>query len=481
MVVFGVGGVVNRALSFLLVPFYTRHIPAREYGALAILLIVLAALPIVLRLGLGNALLRSWYDYEEEKRPQLATTVLVFLLATSIPLLLLMALLAEQGSLLLLGTEQYASHLRIICLLAFCETFNVIPDTLMRVNNASVQYSICQTIAFLLQLLTIISAVVYWRWGIQGILFGNLIGAVVENSLLFAITRKYLRWGFNRSELKAMLAFGAPLIFGRLAAICFQSIDRFFLKYYANLRIVGLYALGNQLAAPITLLVATPFSMIWANMQFATMKDHDANEYYARMLTYMVYLASFFALPVAVLAEDTLHIFATLRYWEAATVVPWLALAAVLDAANPVFNVGVSLKRKSYINPIIVVVSALINIGLNFLLIPSFGMMGAAVATVISYIMMCAIRFFIAQHLLPISYEWGRILKIVLVCLALFMITRVIIIERPIISFCTRLPFALMMPFALVPLGFYDEKERAKARELFRRVKDYLRSPVRAY
>jgi O-antigen/teichoic acid export membrane protein len=478
MIVFGVSGVVNRALSILLIPLYTVYIPPREYGALGMMMILLSVAPIILRLGMGNALLRSWYDYKEDERPKLATTVMLFLLSTSIPILAILALFAPQLSNLFFDNDQYTLHLRIICILAFLEVFNVVPDTLLRTRSASLQFAFCQTIGFITQLCVIILLVKYYGMGIKGILIGNLIGSTIENSLMFAFSCRGLSWGINRSELRVMLAFGMPLVFGRLAANVFQFIDRFFLKHYMNLRVVGLYTLGNQLITPISVLVTTPFSMIWANMQFSTMKDSDAKEYYARMLTYVIFASSFFALPLAILVEDILRIFAGIRYWEVSKIVPLLAFAAVLDSANPVLNVGISLKRKNAVNPLIVISSALVNIIFNLILIPPFGMMGATIATVISYITMCMTRYFVSNRLMPIPYEWSRIIKIAVVCFVLFALSRLVQIERPIFSFFARLPFALALPALLLPLGFYDQKELAKAGQLLKSARNFLRPPA---
>lgn len=161
MLVFGVTGIINRSLGFFLIPVYTYYIKPKEYGVLAILMIVLAAIPLVLRMGLGNALLRSWYDYKEDQRPELATTVFIFLLLTSIPILSILTYFAPQASLYLLDTEVYTSHLRIVYLLAFLEIFNVVPETLLRIRNASIQYSLCQTIGFIFQLSTNILSLIH--------------------------------------------------------------------------------------------------------------------------------------------------------------------------------------------------------------------------------------------------------------------------------------------------------------------------------
>ncbi len=474
MLVFGLSGAINRALSVLLLPLYTRYIVPREYGALGLLMIIYALIPTVLRFGLGNALLRSWYDYDEEHRPVLATTTLVFLLSVSVPVLLLMAAFSPELSRLIFKSNQYTLHFCLILLLSFLEIIKAVPDTLMRLQNASVKYSASETVSFFVQLVTTVVLVVWFKLGIVGVIVGNLVGSLLEFGLLGWFSRQLLKWGFDKRELKVMLAFGTPLIFGRLAAICFQWIDRFFINHYVNLRVVGLYTLANQISSPITLLVTTPFSMVWANMQFATMKDDDANEYYSRMLTYVFFVAMCFAMPLAVLAEDTLRIFAPLKYWEAATVVPWLAFAAVLDAINPVLNVGISIKRKSLVNPFVVIASSSINIALNFILIPSFGMMGAAVATVISYVAMNAIRYFITTRLMSIRYEWRRVLHIILVCATLYAISRYIQIERPVYSFLARAPLAFSFPLVLAITGFYDSKEWARLKTLLEKVQGLL-------
>jgi O-antigen/teichoic acid export membrane protein len=437
---------------------------------LAILMIIYSAIPVVLRMGLGNALLRSWYDYEESDRPILATTVFVFLMIVAIPALCGLSTWASPTSYWLFETTGYTRHLQIICLLSWLEIVNVVPDTLLRVRNASLQYSFCQTAGFITQLVTIIYLVVYRQRGIEGILLGNLVGSILENALLLGLVRQDFGRGFNYPELRKMLAFGTPLIFGRLAAVCFQSIDRFFLKHYANDRLVGLYALANQLVSPINVLVSTPFGTIWPNMQFAVMKDRDANEYYARMLTYIVFLGMFFALPLAILVTDILQIFASPKYWEAANVVPWLAFAAVLDTINPALSVGVSLKRKSYLSPLIVIASALINIALNFLLIPRYGMQGAAIATVLSFLAMCAIRYQISHWLLPIDYEWGRLAKILVSSLILFLLSRLITHPQPVISILLRLPLCVALPLVLWLMNFYDASEKQKLGEKWRSV-----------
>lgn len=471
MFVFGITGIINRALGFFLIPIYTYYIRPKEYGIFILLMTILSAIPLILRMGLGNALLRSWYDYDEDKRPELATTVFVFLLCTSIPILLTLTYFAPQTSKYLFNSYNYATHLKIIYAISFLEIFNVVPDTLLRLRKASINYSICQTIGFIIQLVTNISLVVYWELGIQGILIGNLVGALVENSLMFVITLSGMKFGFNIVELKKMLAFGTPLIFGRLSAICFQSIDRWFLQYYTDSRQVGLYGLGNQLTTPISLLISTPFGMIWANMQVSVMNDKDAKEYYARMLTYVVYGSSFLALGLAVLVEDVLRIFATAKYWDAATIVPYLALAAILDVANPTLGIGISLLRKSYLSPIIVAIAALSNIILNFFLIPSMGMKGAAIATLISYIIISILRYAISDKLLHVDYEWGRVAKIFILITIIFISSQLIIIERPIISFLVKLPLTLILPFLLIFVNFYDQKEKTKIKEIFNQLK----------
>ena len=211
-----------------------------------------------------------------------------------------------------------------------------------------------------------------------------------------------------------------------------------------------------------------PFSLIWPAMRFQVSKDEDAGEYYSLVLTYLTFLSLFFGLGVAVLVPDMIRITLREEYWGAIPVVPLFVLYYLLVATGKGVNVGLMTERKAYWNPIIVSAAAVVNIALNFVLIPRFGIMGAGWATVIAYLFMNWFRWYMSNKFLPIDYEWGRILKLLGVALAMYAIIMWLPIANPYLSFGVRFAIAACFPFVLAVLRFYDEREVVRLGDLWR-------------
>ncbi|HNH84122.1 MAG TPA: polysaccharide biosynthesis C-terminal domain-containing protein, partial [Acidobacteriota bacterium] len=333
-------------------------------------------------------------------------------------------------------------------------------------------YTSTVTVAFLLQLLTIIYFVKVEQIGIYGILIGTLVGSVGETLGLFYWMRYDLKFGFHWAELKRMLGFGSPLIFGRLSAMSLQSIDRFLLQIFAaspnaGQREIGLYGMANNVSGAITMLVTTPFGAVWPSMQVSVMKDPDAPEYYARILTYVLYIASVLALGAACVTGDIFRYFGS--YVESASVVPMLAMAAVLDAASQVLSVGINIKRKTFVNPMIYISAALINILLNLYFIPHYGMRGAAFTTVVGFVVLCFLRGYVSHAYLPVPYEWKRLIHLFLISIGLYWASTFIVTGRTAVDFILHTLVALSLPLCLWLTGFHDEKEERKLREYWAR------------
>ena len=113
----------------------------------------------------------------------------------------------------------------------------------------------------------------------------------------------------------------------------------------------------------------------------------------------------FVALSIC-LSREILIIMTTPSFYDAYKVIPLIALSYVLYGCYHILSVGFNLKKKTKYVPFIVGTGALTNIGLNLLLIPNYGMMGAGVVTVISYLLLPLALFGITKYY-PINYEWS--------------------------------------------------------------------------
>ncbi len=470
---------VNSAFGLVLVPIYARHLTAREFGILSLVMIVLTLETIVLKFGLNQAFFRHYYDTEDpEHRHRIVGTTLIFLLLSSALFTGALYMLAPQISWLVFsGDASRANLLRLIFYIGFFDIITLIPDTILRVNFRSTRYSILNIIAFVFQLLAISYLVVVVDASVENVLIGRLAGTIFEAVIFFLVVWRELRLTFSFSELRGMLTFGTPLIFGQISFTLFMMIDRFFLERYGTDKELGVYAMSNTLISVVTILVTVPFSQVWTVMRFSVMNEEGAEEYYSRVLTYIALVSMFLALGISSVAGDGLRLYGLKSYWPAATIIPLLAMSAVLDSATRVLNIGITLRKRTIYAPIVTTAALLVNIALNFLLIPRYAVLGATVATLLSYLFFCVLRYKVSNLFFKVRYEWGRVFTIGMVgggITALFYLIDFLRGEtqsrgRLYLSILIKVVLALSFPLLLFGLRFYDEKERRRMSEYWSR------------
>jgi O-antigen/teichoic acid export membrane protein len=487
--------VVNSAFGLVLVPVYTRYLRASEFGVLSLLTVTLSLVTIVLKFGLNHAFFRHYYDTEDPAhRRRIVGSTLLFLLASSALSTAAFYMLAPQVSeVIFSGDKSRADLLRLVFFISFFEIIGVVPDSILRAKFKSARYSALNIAAFAFQLSAITYLVIFVEASVEKVLIGRLIGAAFEAAIFFFSVRRDLSLSFSKHELRGMLAFGAPLIFNQIAFTLFIMIDRFFLERYGHERDVGVYAIANTLVSVVSVLATVPFSQVWTVMRFSVMNEEGAEEYYSRVLTYITFVSMFLALGVAAVAGDGLLRFARNDYWAAANIIPLLALSAVLDSAARVLNIGITLKKRTVFAPLVIAAALVVNVALNFWLIPRYASMGATVSTLISYAVFCALRFWASNLFFKVRYEWARVFKMSatgsLVIFAFYAIDylrgdlrddsyddparrKVIYLTASV-----KVLLALSFPLILLALRFYDERERRRLLEIWRKVTDPLRKP----
>jgi O-antigen/teichoic acid export membrane protein len=483
--IFGIGSVVNSAFGLVLVPVYSRYLPAGEFGILSLLTVTLTLVTIILKFGLNHAFFRHYYETEDlEHRRRIVGSTLIFLLVSSAVVTALLWLAAPQMSALIFkGDRARADLMQLVLLISFFDVITLIPDSILRAKFRSAQYSAVNITAFVFQLGLITYLVIGVGASVHNVLLGRLFGGVFEALLFYVMVSRDLSVSFSSIELRRMLAFGGPLIFSQLAFTLFMMIDRFFLERYASPRELGAYSMANTLVSVVTILVTVPFSQVWTVMRFSVMNEEGAEEYYSRVLTYVLFVSMFFALCVSAVAGDGLTLYSLKSYWSAASIIPLLAMAAVLDCASRVLNIGITLHKRTIYAPIVIIIALALNIGLNFWLIPRYGSMGATVSTLVSYAVFCALRYWASNMFFKVRYEWGRVFMVLAIgglLTTAFYFNDSLRGESPTRgavfgSIAIKLLLAISFPLLLFIFRFYDERELRRISELWQKVGVFLK------
>ncbi|MCD6385462.1 oligosaccharide flippase family protein, partial [Candidatus Sumerlaeota bacterium] len=420
--IYGVGQTLSQAVGFILIPLYTRYLSTEEYGVWALLSVTTSVLVAIFGMGLLSALFRSYYlyDTEEERRVVVSTTFYTLLFSAAV-----LAIFGLVGgsflSRVIFGKPDFAKYCMIICWTAGLILMEGIPFAVYRARLLSTRYIIFSIIFMIARITIIVYLVVVMKYGVWGIVLGNFLGSLISSTILTATISGSIIGVYSIIEAKRLLRFGLPLIIVGIGGIILNLSDRYFLRVFTTLDIVGIYNLGYQFGMIMLILFVQPFGLIWAPMLFSTAKEPYAKDYYSKMLTYVLLVGAFLWLGISMLSKDVIMIIAPPEYWSAYKVVPIVCFSYVLFALHEVLNVGIALAGRTEYNALATIIAAAFNLFLNTILIPAYGMMGAAYATILSFALLCTLRYFFARKFYVVYYEWGRILKILFVIMSLFL------------------------------------------------------------
>jgi O-antigen/teichoic acid export membrane protein len=245
------------------------------------------------------------------------------------------------------------------------------------------------------------------------------------------------------------------------------------LKHYGSLHDVGLYSLGYRLGEFLTFPMQA-FELAWPQFLFSNHKSPDAPALYARTFTYFLGFMGFLCLAISLFAKEIIELTVAPAFHEAHRVVPLIAAALFFKGFNYAGNVGINLHRKVKYRPVILGVAAALNITLNFLLIPTYGMMGAAISTLVSYLVEGVLRVVVSQRLYPVPYEYTRLGRVALVIIGLYYAGVTIPWGTIWIALAGKAALLLSAPLLLYVGGFFQPGELERFRGM---VSDLRRWP----
>jgi O-antigen/teichoic acid export membrane protein len=456
--VYGFGSLVSRFIAVLLLPVYTRFLSPADYGLIETLIALSAVLTVLLAAGVKSAFFRFYFDEEDKRR--VIRTSFWFTMASGTAGLLAGLALAGPISELLFGTSEHADLVRAAFVGLWAHVNYEQMTSIFRVEQRSVAYLIATLINLGLTVGATLLLVVALDKGPIGVIVGNFTGTLIVYVGLLAYRREQLGLELDRPLLREMNRFGMPLVPSALFLWVLNFSDRFFLVKLAGPREVGLYSIGVRLASAIILFLAA-FRTAWPAFAYSIEDDQEAKRTYSFVLTYIVVITSWMALALGVLAPWLVRLLTTEEFYSAERVVAPLAFAAAAFGAYIVVVIGIGRARRTRSNWLITGAAAVLNVALNLLLIPEFGMMGAAIATIGAYGTLFVGMAWKAHAVYPVPYQWRRVATAMGTAIALTVVGKAL--DLPLAA---AIALVAVYPLVLLPLGFYLPEERRRIRAL---------------
>jgi O-antigen/teichoic acid export membrane protein len=412
LVIYGLGDVTTSLVSLLLLPVFTRYLTTSDYGVITMLLTIEAVTKVVFRWGVDTAFMRLYYDcVNQQARQRLASTIFFFLLAVNGSLVAIGVSSAGWLSTQLIGPAHQGLLVALTIVNTFVAGFYFIPFQVLRIGQRSGQYV---ALTFVRTALTIVARLVLVIWvgmGVLGIVLADVIVTAILTTILIRWFAPLIRPVFSRTVLKEALGFGLPRVPHSVAQQVISVADRYFLKAYGTLSDVGLYSVGATFGLALKLFLSS-FESAWTPFFLAVMHERDAQRIYRTVSTYVVAVLVLLVAGLCALAPDVVNLFTTAKFHAAAAVTPWIALGVMFQGLYLVGSIGLVITKRTTLYPMATGLAAAASLLANMLLIPRYGMLGAAWANAIAYATLAAVTSTFSWKVYPIRYEWSRLLRI---------------------------------------------------------------------
>ncbi len=456
--IFALGAALSKSVGFIMIPVYTRYLTPRDYGILELLDLVLFVSTTFAAMGIYAAIFRFYAAYETEKdKKEVVATALFYSAGMSLVLSVILVWGAPFFAGIVLGQPSLASFVQIVAFTFLFSNLAESPMAYFRARGRSTLYICLGLTRTLLGALSLSYFLIVLEMGIQGALYANLLTNTIWGLSLSGVVVADVGWRINKEKLSKMLRYGVPTVAWSIAGFILTFSDRLFLRYFASLSEVGIYALGYRLAGVVSVMITGPFNMAWQWQQFELAKRENAKFVFARIEVYLLMVATLVVLGVSVLAKDVLRIMVPESFWGAARVVPLIAASSLLFIIQLVVISGIYIQRTTSRLVVVAVITSAANLALNFLLIPQYQSMGAAVATWLSYALQLTLSFVAAQKCYPVQYDYKRNAVVVAAATSLYFVSTVPALA---LGLSVAYKLALMMLYLFICYLILDEREK---------------------
>lgn len=427
--IYGISTIIGRFLGFILVPFYTNVFRTEDFGVYSYIYAYVAFLNIVYIYGMDSAFMKYESVAAETEKKSVFSTPYLFSVATSVFISLAFYVFRDQVCLLMQIPVNYSYLIYYVIAVLFFDTVTLIPFANLRLQRKAKKFALIKILNIGLNVVLNLVLILKYKMGIEAVFISNLASSVLAFLILIPDIARNLRLSIDRNIILKMLKFGVPYLPASMAAMIVQVIDRPVLNLLTNPSTVGIYQANYKLGIFMMLFVSM-FQYAWQPFFLNNAKDPEAKQIFSKVMTLFITVASVLWLLVSLFIED----FAKIPVYHGKTIigteflgglkiVPIILLAYIFDGIYINLTAGLYIKEKTKYFPYITGLGALVNVVVNFALIPVWGMMGAAVATLMAYFAMACMSYWFNQKIYKMNFETGKIFSLfslILVTMSIF-------------------------------------------------------------
>ncbi len=414
---------LTKGVSLLLIPFYTAYFTPSDYGIIEILLVfgglVNALVSFQIYQGVSRYLGEP--DISSEEKSKIGSTAIFFVLVAYTIACGLLIFFSDFFIDVLSSETKIPRNIFILSMIS--ASVNALFYSLgiqLRFLRKSTVFATSSFLHALFTILLTLYFVLIDGQGISGIYWASIIVTPVIVLYQIYTLRSHLRFTFSKVWMKKIFMYSYPLIPAAVAYLALNFTDRVYVKEILDFHELGLYSIASKFASIISILVLG-FSAALTPLVYESYKKEDTRPQLVTFFNAFFAIGTIGILGMSIFAEEILIIFTNPAYHEAYLVMPILFLSMFITGLN-MFSPGLYIEKKTKKIGVIVVISSLINIGLNAYLIPKYALYGAAFSTLFAMCLNNYLIYYLADKEYPLGIKMKRFLLPTLLFLLLIYI-----------------------------------------------------------
>ena len=411
-------------ISLILAPLYTRMLNPADYGSLDLLNVFGSIVRLTVALEISQALARYYLAEKDMEGKIVYTSTALWFSAVCYMLFLLASFIfSKELSALLFGEQNMEIYFRLGAVYVSLNGMNYFLQSQFRWEFRSKNFITSSIIVMFVTPAIAVLLAYGLKWGLTGVLYGQIGGILAGAGYGIWHLRNSFQFRFDWARLNQMLSFSAPLVPSGIAVFVNNYFDRILLNKYMSLNEVGLYSIGFKLAGSAGLILVG-FRSALTPLIYAHYHDPKTPNELAKIFRWFVSFALMALLGLSLFATEIFYVLTTPAYYSASQIIVFL-VPAVLLSNMYIFFPGVSIAKKTHLILWINFVTAVLNVLFCWLLIPPYGVAGAAIATLLGYGCMFFFYLWSSQKYYFVPHDWKRLgIAVVVVSLLAYWLPR---------------------------------------------------------
>ena len=442
----GLAGTLSGLISF---PILTRMLSVSDYGLLSLIITTIYFIAAFGKAGLQFSIVRYYSDAESGRGLwNLSTyysTIMTGMLGIGSSIMILWALIVFLLPETVWGDEPRLKYLFLLtAVLVLVEVCLSMFTGFLQARQHSGRLSIFRVVERYSILAVIVFTLYFISQTLEGVFIARIFAQIsVISVLAYYVMRKIQlsRHDVSPGMMKDMMLYGVPLLGNELVFIILSLGDRYIIQWKMGSEPLGVYAAGYNLCEYVKIMMVVSlfqairpmYFKLWAEEgKEATKKFIEKSLYFYLMVCFPIIAG------VAVVGPTLLTTITSRKYSEGASVIPYIIAGLMIYGSHAMLGAGIFIKKSSALLWI-TLSAAVLNIILNFILIPHFGIEGAAQATLISYIFMTIIEALYGRKLLPITFPFMAASKFILLSLLMYFALKQIVVGGPVMTMMAQI------------------------------------------